>query len=698
MSRVFPSPDAHPNSNIPAAVGRTCRLLLWGLLSLMTLLAVAPLQAQGPAPPTWRFTLEPGESVGSTITLVNRCRGEHRFRIRTEQADYVHVALPERGIMLPPRDRRGVEIRFDASRLAPGEYSGALVVQCVDCQQEPGCSQDRETFRFEMSVPAPIPTELLQLPGAFVRDEVLVFKDQAAFDAALEQVEKLSRLGARGQTALDTLEERLSYVSLRRSLVAERQQIAKIGRLTDVNDPDNHFLQDPALRALVNQHAEVGVGASLYRFWDQHLVVEAPEGHHETLRSLRREGDPYRLAQRGLVLHPTSRSSGKTDSCSAGFKVSNLTGGQIAFTNLSTGTAPFSYSWNFGDGSPEVSEKNPGHTFADDSPSTVCLFLLDGSGCSDTVCQVVNDGTCYAHFSAEVKDKVLTIQDHSLGEALNYSWTFGDGGTSTEHEPKHTYSTVGDHDVCLEVTNPFGCQDTFCQFVEAGQEPSECCDANDRVKIKWTYYDDDRRAKSVLWQKNIPVLYHRWGARTVNEVKEGDDWRSGDASRIAILAGGTLYKRGSGGRCSLPAPTSYDETVENTDEAHFNVSVGEKFWTRARSLSSLHEIELDGIKHEVARLSLSSDCQRKNCKKGCRKGKKTCKKTCRTEKKSCKSTCKSAKKTCKEGCSGLKGKKKRQCKKDCRGAKRDCKQDCRDDKKTCKTECKDGKKDCKKTC
>ncbi|GEP97042.1 PKD domain-containing protein [Chitinophaga cymbidii] len=35
--------------------------------------------------------------------------------------------------------------------------------------------------------------------------------------------------------------------------------------------------------------------------------------------------------------------------------------------------------------------------------------------------------------------------------ALTYSWDFGDGGTSTERSPEHTYTAAGDYDVTLTV-------------------------------------------------------------------------------------------------------------------------------------------------------------------------------------------------------------------------------------------------------
>ncbi|MCM4080993.1 ThuA domain-containing protein [Paractinoplanes hotanensis] len=42
------------------------------------------------------------------------------------------------------------------------------------------------------------------------------------------------------------------------------------------------------------------------------------------------------------------------------------------------------------------------------------------------------------------------------GGTLTYAWTFGDGGTSTEANPTHTYTEAGDYTAQLTVTNPKG--------------------------------------------------------------------------------------------------------------------------------------------------------------------------------------------------------------------------------------------------
>jgi PKD repeat protein len=46
--------------------------------------------------------------------------------------------------------------------------------------------------------------------------------------------------------------------------------------------------------------------------------------------------------------------------------------------------------------------------------------------------------------------------DTSTGSPTSWSWTFGDGGTSTAQNPSHTYTSVGSKTVSLTATNAYG--------------------------------------------------------------------------------------------------------------------------------------------------------------------------------------------------------------------------------------------------
>ena len=81
----------------------------------------------------------------------------------------------------------------------------------------------------------------------------------------------------------------------------------------------------------------------------------------------------------------------------------------------------------------------------------------------------------------------LTIQfnNQSTGDNLTYLWSFGDGTTSTEQNPIHTFNTVGVRTVTLTTTNEAGLVDTTEDTVSAFQTAPPHLDAVVDVHTWW---------------------------------------------------------------------------------------------------------------------------------------------------------------------------------------------------------------------
>jgi gliding motility-associated-like protein len=139
------------------------------------------------------------------------------------------------------------------------------------------------------------------------------------------------------------------------------------------------------------------------------------------------------------------------------------TNDSVHFTNTSSSAATQSF-WNFGDGT----------TSADSSPvkvytttGTFTVKLVQGYGiCSDSASQTIEVfARPTAGFSLDKRTGCqvpLTVQfQNSSTNAVSYQWDFGDGTTSTQANPSHTYTQLGDYDVTLIVTNASGCTDEF---------------------------------------------------------------------------------------------------------------------------------------------------------------------------------------------------------------------------------------------
>ena len=90
------------------------------------------------------------------------------------------------------------------------------------------------------------------------------------------------------------------------------------------------------------------------------------------------------------------------------------------------------------------------------------LGPLDGSPC-DTLGL---DNLPLARFRIDTTASVTTYGFHDLSdyEPTEWSWSFGDGGTSTERHPTHTFPDEAPYEVCLTVSNPYG-SDTKCRGV-----------------------------------------------------------------------------------------------------------------------------------------------------------------------------------------------------------------------------------------
>ena len=70
-----------------------------------------------------------------------------------------------------------------------------------------------------------------------------------------------------------------------------------------------------------------------------------------------------------------------------------------------------------------------------------------------------------AAFAQNIFANIVNFTDNSTGNPVTYAWDFGDGGTSTQQNPSHTYANTGPYVVCLTVTNAAGCSDVFCQTI-----------------------------------------------------------------------------------------------------------------------------------------------------------------------------------------------------------------------------------------
>ncbi|HAE36162.1 MAG TPA: hypothetical protein DCG22_10240 [Bacteroidetes bacterium] len=108
------------------------------------------------------------------------------------------------------------------------------------------------------------------------------------------------------------------------------------------------------------------------------------------------------------------------------------------------------------------------YTFETSGTYSVFLFVQDEAGCSDFAeVLVIPDPAPAIDFTADETiscEEPFTVNFDNLSTGdympFTYLWDFGDGTTSTEANPEHSYGSYGAFDVTLIVTDDNGCSDT----------------------------------------------------------------------------------------------------------------------------------------------------------------------------------------------------------------------------------------------
>ncbi len=128
----------------------------------------------------------------------------------------------------------------------------------------------------------------------------------------------------------------------------------------------------------------------------------------------------------------------------------------------------FTYEWDFGDGSAKSNVKSPVHKFAEKKSYTVSVKVTDARGGQGTATKAVvigNDppviGSLAATPASPITGQETTfvatgISDPNGDAITGHAWVFGDGGTSSQASPKHSYFVAGTYTVTLVVTDARG--------------------------------------------------------------------------------------------------------------------------------------------------------------------------------------------------------------------------------------------------
>jgi len=277
----------------------------------------------------------------------------------------------------------------------------------------------------------------------------------------------------------------------------------------------------------------------------------------------------------------------------------------VTFTDTSTGTVT-SRLWDFGDGTTSRL-KTPTNTFSSPGIFPVTLTVANSHG-SNTATQVITvnteSGKPGVAFTATPLSGAypLTVQftDQSSDSPSEWSWNFGDGGTSTEQNPSHKYTAVGTYSVTLTAKNTAGSTTlTKSDYISVTQSSTapDLSISNIVPNLGGTSGGTVFALKDNKITLNI--LNTGTAASTQTTVKlSATDWSTGSTTTVPVIAAGgsttvlitdPTIRSSQGGTVTYTATVDPEKTLGELSETNntmtntfpvlFDGYAGKKYWT-----------------------------------------------------------------------------------------------------------------------
>jgi gliding motility-associated-like protein len=209
-------------------------------------------------------------------------------------------------------------------------------------------------------------------------------------------------------------------------------------------------------------------------------------------------------------------------------------GSPTSYTDMSSpgsGTI-VSWSWNFGNDTSIM--KDPIKTFTSSGNHTVTLLVNNGS-CVDSIKKAVwvnaNPVANYS-FAPAACGYTATFADLSTlnpGNVNNWSWDFGDLGTSIIQNPTHVYADSGSYIVTFTVTSDSGCAAIFSDTVKLVR----CNDIVEGIgepAVPTGFTPNGDGNNDILYVKGGPYnhldfrIFNEWGQQIFQSTIQSSGW------------------------------------------------------------------------------------------------------------------------------------------------------------------------------
>jgi PKD repeat protein/plastocyanin len=222
--------------------------------------------------------------------------------------------------------------------------------------------------------------------------------------------------------------------------------------------PDSDFVSDVQV---------LDPGATAWRGWQSGVTttagvfVPSRNGLHQFRARIRRLTDNRTSGWSPVAALMVSSSTATNLTPTPGFLVS-CSGLVCSFQDQTVDADGFiaSWSWSLGEGVTSTLQ-NPSRTYTASRTYSVRLSATDNQSASATYARGLTpyNNAPYADFTLSCSELACSFTDLSTdsdGSVVAWSWTFGDGATSTEQNPTHVYAAASTYTVTLGSTDNSG--------------------------------------------------------------------------------------------------------------------------------------------------------------------------------------------------------------------------------------------------
>jgi PKD repeat protein len=202
-------------------------------------------------------------------------------------------------------------------------------------------------------------------------------------------------------------------------------------------------------------------------------------------------------------------------------------GQAVNFSVVATGgTPPYAYSWMFGDGGMGGDLASITHVFTTDGPFNVVVNVTDFDGSVVRSSINVSIGLqAVATSSSTTGTFPLTVSFTGQAQGgyppYRYSWLFGDGVTSVQQDPTHTYNLSGHYEAVLLVTDARGSESSSTLSVDVSAQTRGAPSSPAGLSSSQWY---DAFVAAVVVAIAIAAVWTTSALRERSRRREGERW------------------------------------------------------------------------------------------------------------------------------------------------------------------------------